>query len=213
MAGAGRTQDATDPGRGVGPDAVVQGVRAPAGPAARCPGGAGAGVAISAADGSADRDPACAGGEDAEMLRAWFQIYTGMQRITGDLLEDVERRGGLTAPEFQVLWHLSAAPERQAPMNEISRLLGFSTAGTTKLVDRLGADGLIERRTSASDRRVILAALTDEGAGSALRAAEILAAGLRERFVGPLGEERVGALVDAFRLLAGEAGSAESASC
>ena len=162
---------------------------------------------VEGVQGQADPAGSCSGVADAEMLRRWFQIYTGMQRITGDLLEEVERGGGLSAPEFQVLWHLSAAPERQAPMNEISRLLGFSTAGTTKLVDRLSANGLVERRTSPTDRRVILAALTDAGADSATRAASILAAGLRERFVGPLGEERVDALVDAFQLLAGESGS------
>ncbi|MBR7838085.1 MarR family transcriptional regulator [Actinospica durhamensis] len=154
-------------------------------------------------------DPAgcCSGVADTELLSRWFQIYTGMQRITGDLLEEVERGGGLSAPEFQMLWHLSAAPQRQAPMNEISRLLGFSTAGTTKLVDRLSATGLVERRTSPTDRRVILAGLTDAGVAATAQAAVILATGLRERFVGPLGEERVDALVDAFRLLAGESDS------
>jgi DNA-binding MarR family transcriptional regulator len=158
-----------------------------------------------ATDSGQTREPGgCAGAADAELLRRWFQIYTGMQRITVDLLAEVERSGGLTAPEFQVLWHLGTAPERRAPMNEISRLLGFSTAGTTKLVDRLCGGGLIERRTSPADRRVILAELTCAGADAATSAAAVLAAGLRERFEGPLGEDRVDAMVDAFTLLAGE---------
>jgi DNA-binding MarR family transcriptional regulator len=144
--------------------------------------------------------------EDEQLLRRWFQLYRGMQNLTADLLAEVERGGGLSAPEFQVLWHLGSAEARRAPMNEISRLLGFSTAGTTKLIDRLCAMGLVERQSSPSDRRVILAALTAAGGKAATRAARILAAALRDRFVGRLGEDRVATLIDAFAELAGEPG-------
>lgn len=144
--------------------------------------------------------------EDEQLLRRWFQLYAGMQTLTADLLAEVERGGGLSAPEFQVLWHLGSAEARRAPMNEISRLLGFSTAGTTKLIDRLCAMGLVERRPSPSDRRVILAELTAAGGRAATRAARILAAALRDRFVGRLGEDRVATLIDAFAELAAEPG-------
>lgn len=143
----------------------------------------------------------CTAAEDAELLRRWFRLYAGMQNLTDDLLAEVERSADLTAPEFHVLWHLGSASERRAAMNEISRLLGFSTAGTTKLIDRLCATGLVERRTSPSDRRVILAELTTAGGRAATRAAEILAAALRERFVARLGEDRIVALLDAFTVL------------
>ena len=144
--------------------------------------------------------------EDEQLLRRWFQLYAGMQTLTADLLAEVERGGGLSAPEFQVLWHLGSAEARRVPMNEISRLLGFSTAGTTKLIDRLCAMGLVERRPSPSDRRVILAELTAAGGRAATRAARILAAALRDRFVGRLGEDRVTILIDAFAELAAEPG-------
>lgn len=149
----------------------------------------------------------CTAAEDEDLLRRWFRLYAGMQSLTADLLEEVEQDTGLTAPEFQVLWHLGAAAERRAPMNEISRLLGFSTAGTTKLIDRLCATGLVERRTSPADRRVILAELTADGGRIASEAARILAAALRERFVARIGEDRVATLVEAFGVLAEEPGS------
>ena len=148
----------------------------------------------------------CAGAEDEKLLRSWFQVYAGMQSLTAELLAEVERSAGLTSPEFRVLWHLGSAAERRAPMNEISRLLGFSTAGTTKLIDRLCAEGLVERRTSPVDRRVILAELTADGAGAATRAAQILAGELRNRFVAKLGEDRVAALVESFAVLAKDSG-------
>jgi DNA-binding MarR family transcriptional regulator len=146
-----------------------------------------------------------ASASDDELLRAWFQLYSGMQNVTADLLAEVERSGGLTAAEFRVLWHLHGVAERRAPMNEVSRLLNFSTAGTTKLVDRLTAMGLVERHPSPADRRVILAELTDAGESAATRAARILADALRDRFLGRLGEQRMTGLLEAFELL-GESG-------
>jgi len=164
--------------------------------------GAGGDTPASGADASGTCPNADA--SDEQLLRAWFQLYSGMQNVTADLLAEVERGGGLTAPEFQVLWHLRGRPEHCAPMNGVSRLLGFSTAGTTKLIDRLAAMGLVERRTSPSDRRVILAELTAAGERAASRGAGILADTLRERFLGRLGEDRVSALLEAFALLAEE---------
>lgn len=150
--------------------------------------------------------PVCpnANASDEELLHAWFQLYSGMQNVTAALLAEVERSGGLTAPEFQVLWHLRARSGHCAPMNGVSRLLGFSTAGTTKLIDRLAAMSLVERRTSPSDRRVILAELTEAGERAATRAAGILADTLRDRFLGRLGERRVTDLLEAFAMLAEE---------
>ncbi|HEX4791119.1 MAG TPA: MarR family transcriptional regulator [Actinospica sp.] len=145
--------------------------------------------------------------EDEELLHRWFQVYAGMQTLSTDLLAEVERTAGLTAPEFRVLRYLDTAAGGAAPMNEITRLLGFSTAGTTKLIDRLCATGLVERNTGPADRRVVLAELTDAGAGAARRAARALAGALRERFVARLGEDRVAALVEAFAVLAKEPGT------
>jgi DNA-binding MarR family transcriptional regulator len=150
----------------------------------------------------------CPQAADEALLRTWFQLHSSIQVVTSDLFVEVERGCGLTAPEFRVLWHLRDQPERRAAMNEISRLLNFSTAGTTKLIDRLSGMGLVQRRTNHCDRRVILAELTETGEGSAGVAASILVRTLRERFLGRLGEDRVTALVEAFALL-GEGSSGD----
>ncbi|HTJ66030.1 MAG TPA: MarR family winged helix-turn-helix transcriptional regulator [Actinospica sp.] len=158
---------------------------------------------------TANPEEACpqAAAADDDVLRAWFQLYAGMQNVTAAMLAEVERHAGLAAAEFQVLWHLHRVPEHRAPMNEVSRLLNFSTAGTTKLVDRLAAMGLVERHTCRSDRRVILAELTGAGDDAAIRAARILADALRERFLGRIGEERMSGLLEVFGMLAEESGA------
>lgn len=162
-------------------------------------------VSAGSTDSTDSAGSVCTAAADAELLRRWFQVYAGMQSLTADLLAEVERGVGLTAAEFQVLWHLGGTSARRVPMNEISRLLGFSTAGTTKLVDRLCATGLVARRTSPADRRVTLAELTARGGRAASEAARILADALRERFVGRIGEDRVAALVEAFGVFARDA--------
>jgi DNA-binding MarR family transcriptional regulator len=148
-----------------------------------------------------EAEPVCPGVSDDALLHTWFELYSSMQAVTADLLAEVERSCGLTAAEFRVLWHLRGRQGRSAAMNEVSRLLNFSTAGTTKLIDRLSGMGLVERQTNHCDRRVILAKLTEAGDRSAGQAASILAKTLRERFLGRLGEDRVTALIEAFALL------------
>jgi DNA-binding MarR family transcriptional regulator len=203
---AARTRDSASVEAGAQAGMRAAGTRSQADAGTETCGAAGDGAAAGATAATGAAGSIGTAVEDGELLRRWFQVYAGMQNLTADLLAEVERTVGLTAPEFQVLWHLGGAAERRAPMNEVSRLLGFSTAGTTKLIDRLCATGLVERRTSPSDRRVILAELTDPGAAASGRAAQILADALRERFVARLGEDRVAAVVEAFALLSPDSG-------
>ncbi|MGW1652397.1 MarR family transcriptional regulator [Streptomyces atratus] len=93
-------------------------------------------------------------------------------------------------------------PEHAAPMNQLSQLMGFSTAGTTKVVDRLCEAGLLERRASCSDRRVTYAALTPVGLSAAADASSAPAAALRRRVAAAgVGTDRFAALTADIALL------------
>ncbi|MYS23043.1 MarR family transcriptional regulator [Streptomyces sp. SID4948] len=124
-----------------------------------------------------------------------------MRRLTEQLLSDVEAEGGLAPSSFQVLWFLLTAPGNSAPMNQLTATLGFTTAGTTKVADRLAAAGLLERRPLPADRRIILATLTGAGRDAAVTAATTLAAALRARVVGSLGADGFAELSAAVRSL------------
>lgn len=143
-----------------------------------------------------DDGPACPGPEQLALLRQWNDLHTGLRRITQRLMDEVEAATGLDAASFQVLWHLLTAPEQTAPMNQLSARLLITTAGTTKVADRLCAAGLLERRAHPTDRRVILATLTPEGRQTAVEACRVLSDALRDRVVGPLGEQRFAEAVD-----------------
>lgn len=72
----------------------------------------------------------------------------------------------LTGAQARVLTLLAHEP---TPMRQIARQLKCEPSNVTGIVDRLETRGLVERRPSPADRRVKLAAATEEGAGTAER--------------------------------------------
>jgi DNA-binding MarR family transcriptional regulator len=140
----------------------------------------------------------CPTPQELALLRQWNALHSGFRRLTDQLLCDVANSTGLAPSSFQVLWFLLTTPERSAPMNQLTETLGFTTAGTTKVADRLAQAGLLERRPQPTDRRVILAALTEDGRQIAVTAARTFAQALQQRVIGPLGEETFASLADAI---------------
>ncbi|MFE4335829.1 MarR family winged helix-turn-helix transcriptional regulator [Streptomyces sp. NPDC056831] len=87
-------------------------------------------------------------------------------------------------------------------MSRLSQLMGFSTAGTTKVVDRLSEAGMLERRATCSDRRVTYAAVTPVGLSAGADASSALAAALRRRVAAAgFGTDRFAALAADIALL------------
>lgn len=78
------------------------------------------------------------------------------------VLEHVELDGKPTI-WFEVLHLLRRNSEHRLPMTTLARKLGITTGGCTKLADRLAREGLVARKHSSDDRRVVYAALTPEG--------------------------------------------------
>jgi DNA-binding MarR family transcriptional regulator len=140
----------------------------------------------------------CPTPQELALLWQWNALQSGLRRLTDQLLCDVANSTGLAPSSFQVLWFLLTIPGLCAPMNQLTETLGFTTAGTTKVADRLVQAGLLERRTQPGDRRVILAALTEQGRQTAVIAARTFAQALRDRVIGPLGEEKFASLTDAI---------------
>jgi DNA-binding MarR family transcriptional regulator len=73
-------------------------------------------------------------------------------------------RHGLTGAQARVLALLAREP---TPMRKIAEQLRCEPSNVTGIVDRLESRGLVERRPSPGDRRVKLAAATDEGSRTA----------------------------------------------
>lgn len=93
-----------------------------------------------------------------------LEAYELLQRInyTLDTYSRNALRGhGLTVPQFMILRY--ATPEG-VPLNTISARMLCDSSNLTGIVDRLAAEGLVERLIDQNDRRVRLIRLTSKGA-------------------------------------------------
>jgi DNA-binding MarR family transcriptional regulator len=114
---------------------------------------------------------------------------------------------GLLPDEADLLVHLETAPEQRLRMADVSRSLGVSKSGVTRLVDRLEARGLIERAACPKDRRVTYAGLTEAGREAVAEAAPALAAAAQTHLAGHLSAAEAHAVLDGLRkVLAAEGG-------
>jgi len=92
-------------------------------------------------------------------------------------LEAAVATTGLSLSKFAVLDQLVKAGE-PLPLTRLAERLSCVKSNITQLIDRLEADGLVERVDDPKDRRSVLAAMTREGrrryeiGGQALTAAE-----------------------------------------
>jgi DNA-binding MarR family transcriptional regulator len=69
-------------------------------------------------------------------------------------------------------------------MSELADTVLLSPSGVSRLVDRLVADGLLERRPCGADGRAVFAAITDRGRALLDEAEPTYAGALRRLFVG-----------------------------
>lgn len=87
-------------------------------------------------------------------------LHTGSG--VGDRIERSLEPVGLSLAKMGVLRHLVAAGE-SLPLGQLAERLSCVRSNVTQLVDRLEADGLVKRVPDPSDRRSVLATLTEEG--------------------------------------------------
>ncbi|HVX38787.1 MAG TPA: MarR family transcriptional regulator [Gemmatimonadaceae bacterium] len=79
-----------------------------------------------------------------------------------DKLEQTLSEVGLSSAKFSVLSELAKAGE-PLPLSELAARLSCVRSNMTQLVDRLEADGFVQRVACPNDRRSVKAALTPEG--------------------------------------------------
>ena len=131
-------------------------------------------------------------------MRAWralIHVTTGvMATLDGELRAD----HGLSLGEYEVLVHLSEAPDSSLRMTDLADLLKLSPSGITRRIDGLVRAGLVERRQCPSDRRGSNAVLTEDGMLRLKAAAPTHVRGVRMHFVDQLSERQLSNLASAL---------------
>ena len=124
---------------------------------------------------------------DAALVRDWAMVVRAVDAVQHASAVRLDTLG-ISLPYFSVLMLLLDAEEQRLPMSRIARDLSMTSGGFTKLADRMARDGLIDRRGSSGDRRVVFAALTAEGLTQARQADETYRAFLRDEVLHAVSE-------------------------
>jgi len=118
---------------------------------------------------------------DAER-EAWIGLLRVHNKLINQLDAELQSAHGLPLAAFDVLVQLARAENAERSMSDLAESILLSPSGCTRLVDRLEAEGLVERRRSARDSRVVMAAITPSGRRRMMRAVPVHLRGVRERF-------------------------------
>lgn len=116
-------------------------------------------------------------------LAAWSTFLRAHAKVVRALESELQAEQELALTDYDVLIQLSAADDRRLRMSDLADRLLLSRSGATRLVDRLVADGLVERVVCDSDRRGQWASLTDAGHRRLREASPTHLRGIAEHFL------------------------------
>ncbi len=97
-----------------------------------------------------------------EDLRLWLRLLSCSNLIEAEIRRRLRERFGTTLPRFDLMAQLDREPDGLT-LGEISRRMMVSNGNVTALAASLVADGLVERRAHATDRRAHFLCLTPHG--------------------------------------------------
>ena len=129
-------------------------------------------------------------GEQASW-RAWLDMYRLLLPAFDRQLQS-ESRAKFT--DFEVLVHLSEAPDRRLRMSELADRTLSTRSAITRTVDRLVAREWVRRVRSADDQRGFFAELTELGAEVLAEIAPGHVAAVREYLIDLLTDDELAAL-------------------
>jgi len=140
------------------------------------------GTACGASAAAGGLSPVSAGELNEREVRAWQAFLRTHRAVTGTLDAELTREERLPLGSYELLLTLSGAPNHAMRMCDVAGETSLSRSGATRLVDRLVAEGLVERLTCESDGRGVYAVLTDAGNARLREASRTHLRGVRRHF-------------------------------
>jgi DNA-binding MarR family transcriptional regulator len=95
-------------------------------------------------------------------LRLWLRLFSCKILIENEIRRRLRDNFDITLPRFDLMAQLDKSPGGMK-LGELSQRLMVSNGNITGLVDRLVAQGLLDRQPAPNDRRAQLVKLTAEG--------------------------------------------------
>lgn len=101
--------------------------------------------------------------DQGAMEQQWREMSLRHARISEALERELQRRHDLSVTELDALQRLADYEQHGCRLQELVDCVPMSQSALSRLVSRLEAQGLVERRSCDTDRRGIFAQLTDDG--------------------------------------------------
>ncbi len=130
-------------------------------------------------------------------LLPWLLFIQAHAAVSHAIEADLQALDGMSLADFDALIQLAMAGG-QLRMSELADRVLLSRSGVSRLVDRLEASGLVERRACPSDARVSWATITDKGRDRFAQAAPVQFNGVDTYFLAAIDGEAREALVRAM---------------
>jgi DNA-binding MarR family transcriptional regulator len=101
-------------------------------------------------------------GDHKAELRLWLRMLTCATLIESGVRRRLRERFDVTLPRFDLMAQLDKTPDGLT-LGELSKRMMVSNGNVTAIVEALVAQGLVDRRASALDRRAQMVSLTADG--------------------------------------------------
>lgn len=111
---------------------------------------------------------------------AWRSVMTAFTRVNTILGREMEEETSISLEWYAILLILAQSQDGSIRPSDLADEIGLSRSATTRLIDRLEAEGLVERRSCASDRRGTFVVLTARGEEVFMEAGRVHLRGIDE---------------------------------
>jgi DNA-binding MarR family transcriptional regulator len=129
---------------------------------------------------------------------AWGALLQVHAELVPILDRQLRARTALPLAWYDVLLELSAAPDRQLTMTELSERVVLSRTRISRVVDELTDAGLVRRQPNPADARSAFAVLTSDGLERFREAAPIYLSGIEQQFAAALSDDDLRAVGSAL---------------
>ena len=102
--------------------------------------------------------------EQSISVESFVSLVRAYTHATRELNAQLTVDHGLTISDYEVLLRLARAPDRRMRRVDLAQQVLLTASGITRLLDGLEKHGYVTRAACDSDRRVVYAVLTDDGA-------------------------------------------------
>ncbi len=107
---------------------------------------------------------------EAKAVQLWEGLARAHSTMTAALENDMLPEAGIPLSWYEVLLHLSRAPQGMMRFQELAKVAGITDSGASRRLDQMIKAGLIDRHSCPTDRRGVYAHMTPVGQAGFKRA-------------------------------------------